>query len=98
MPERLLDTKEVACYLGIREKDVKNLVAMGKLPAYKIGGAFLRFKFEQVDALKNTILPASFKSKDVSLLERLADFLRFNDFYIISIIIAIGLLLVILYF
>ena len=97
MPERLMDTKEVARYLGIRERDVKRLVAMGKLPAYKIGGTFLRFKFEQVEDLKNTVASYLLKAKDATMLERFADFLRFNDFYIISLILAIAFILIIMY-
>ena len=55
MPEHLLDIKEVADYLGVSEEEVKRLVDIGELPAYKIGDSFLRFRKEQVDAVKSEV-------------------------------------------
>ncbi len=55
MPEKLLSISEVAAYLGLSEEEVKRLVDMGELPAYKIGGTFLRFRKEQIDAVKSEI-------------------------------------------
>lgn len=55
MPEHLLSIKEVAEYLGVSEEEVKRLVDAGEIPAYKIGDSFLRFRREQIDAVKNEI-------------------------------------------
>jgi excisionase family DNA binding protein len=55
MPEHLLNIKEVAAYLGVSEEEVKRLVDMGEMPAYKIGDSFLRFRKEQVDAVKSEV-------------------------------------------
>ncbi|MDP3791792.1 MAG: helix-turn-helix domain-containing protein [Candidatus Omnitrophota bacterium] len=55
MPEHLLNIKEVADYLGVSEEEVKRLVDMGEIPAYKIGDSFLRFRKEQIDAVKSEI-------------------------------------------
>lgn len=55
MPEHLLNIKEVAAYLGVSEEEVKRLVDIGEIPAYKIGDSFLRFRREQVDAVKQEI-------------------------------------------
>ena len=55
MPEHLLNIKEVADYLGVSEEEVKRLVDIGELPAYKIGDSFLRFRKEQVDAVKSEV-------------------------------------------
>lgn len=55
MPEHLLNIKEVAQYLGVSEEEVKRLVDIGEIPAYKIGDSFLRFRKEQVDAVKQEI-------------------------------------------
>ena len=52
MPEKLLSIKEVAEYLKISEEEVKRLVDIGEIPAYKIGNTFLRFRKEQIDAIK----------------------------------------------
>lgn len=55
MPEKLFSIKEVADYLKISEEEVKRLVDIGEIPAYKIGGSFLRFRREQLDAVKSEI-------------------------------------------
>jgi len=55
MPEHLLNIREVADYLGVSEEEVKRLVDIGELPAYKIGDSFLRFRKEQVDAVKTEV-------------------------------------------
>jgi excisionase family DNA binding protein len=55
MPEKLLNIKEVAEYLKLSEEEVKRLVDIGEIPAYKIGGTFLRFRKEQIDGIKSEI-------------------------------------------
>ena len=55
MPEKLISIKEVADYLKISEDEVKRLVDAGEIPAYKIGDTFLRFRKEQIDAIKSEI-------------------------------------------
>lgn len=55
MPEHLLNIKEVAEYLGVSEDEVKRLVDIGEIPAYSIGDSFLRFRKEQVDAVKKEV-------------------------------------------
>lgn len=55
MPEKLLSIKEVAEYLKVSEDEVKRLVDIGEIPAYRIGGTFLRFRREHLDAIKNDI-------------------------------------------
>lgn len=55
MPEHLLNISQVAEYLGISEDEVKRLVDIGEIPAYKIGDSFLRFRREQIDAVKREI-------------------------------------------
>ena len=51
MAEKLLTIKEVAQYLKISEEEAKRLVDIGEIPAYRIGGTFLRFRKEQIDAI-----------------------------------------------
>ena len=55
MPEKLLSIKEVADYLKISEEEVKRLVDTGEIPAYRIGDTFLRFRKEQIDAIRTEI-------------------------------------------
>lgn len=55
MSEKLLSIREVAEHLKISEEEVKRLVDIGEIPAYRIGGTFLRFRKEQIDAIRNEI-------------------------------------------
>jgi len=56
MPEKLLSIKEVAEYLKLPEEEVKRLVDAGEIPAYKIGDTFLRFRKEQIDAIRSEVM------------------------------------------
>ena len=130
MSEKLLSIREVSEHLKISEEEVKRLVDIGEIPAYRIGGTFLRFRKEQIDAIRNEIdeveekepehakpvldergkpthhltdLEQEIKKReptvrryDYSLVEKIRDFMYFNDFYIFSFI-AIGLLLFLIF-
>ena len=97
--EKLWTTSEVARFLGITEADVEQLVQQGKLTGYKLGGQFLRFRPDQVEALKGTMRFRPTTATSASLdrhpqLNQFRDFLYFYDFYIVS---AILLTVVVLY-
>ena len=47
--EKLLTIREVSLFLGISEKEVIDLAESQALPAYKIGGVYLRFKRQQIE-------------------------------------------------
>jgi excisionase family DNA binding protein len=100
MEERLLSIREVSQILSITEKEVIELAESGKLPAYKIGGVYLRFKQAQVDDFKKSAKsqePAaghSSEGKD-TFGDSLRDFFYFNDFYIFSIALIVLILIVI---
>ena len=55
MPEKLMTIKEVADFLKISEEEVKRLVDIGEIPAYRIGDTFLRFRKEQLDAVRTEV-------------------------------------------
>ncbi|MDD5439499.1 MAG: helix-turn-helix domain-containing protein [Candidatus Omnitrophica bacterium] len=55
MSDKLLTLKELAHYLGIDEDTVEELIDEGIIPAYKIGGSFIRCRKEQVDAIRDEI-------------------------------------------
>ena len=100
--EGLLNLKEAADLLGLTEEEMKYFVSQGKIPAYKIGGEFLRFKKDQIEALRGRIKilrhqsvpiekisPADEAEKKTrySVWDRIRDFLYFNDFYILAAIL-----------
>ena len=87
--EKLWTTAEAAQCLGLEEADVEGLVKEGRLTGYKLGGRFLRFRPDQVEALKGQLrlrpgpaTPAD--RRDGSWFHSLQDFLYFHDFYVIS--------------
>ena len=87
--EKLWTTSEVAACLGIHEGDVEQLVRQGTLTGYKLGGQFLRFRPDQVTALKGNVPSHAASGKSVRLtrgpkLRRFRDFVYFYDFYIVS--------------
>jgi len=105
MSEKLLNVQEVCQYLGISEGDLRQLVDRGEIPAYRLGGTILRFRKDQIDKIKADGVPKIIKLEEESLsnaaesrMEKLKDFLYFNDFYIISAIIVIVLLVVIFFY
>jgi len=97
--EKLWTSTEVAQFLGITEIDVEELVRQGKLTGYKLGGKFLRFRPDQVEALKRQIRfrPNPDRAKGApkaSWLAQLREFVYFYDFYVAS---ATLLLIVVVY-
>lgn len=109
--EGLLNLKETADLLGLTEEEVRYFVSQGKIPAYKIGGEFLRFKKDQIEALRGRIkilrhqsvpiekiIPSDEAEKKTrySVWDRIRDFLYFNDFYILAAILIALLVYVIL--
>ena len=97
MIEKLFNETEAAHYLGISEQRLKDLVQKKKLPAYNIGGQFLRFNQKDLDDLKKSHSIHSLKShKKYSLFNRFKDYFYYNDFYIIAAILIIILLVILL--
>lgn len=97
--EKFLTVREAASILGISEKEVIDLAESGALPAYKIGGVYLRFKKEQIASFKRSAHPKAPKAvipKEYPLGDRISDFFYFNDFYILAALLIILLLLIIL--
>jgi len=55
MPEKLFTLNEISVYLNLSAGEVEELVRAGVIPAYRIGGAMLRFRKEQIDAVRDEI-------------------------------------------
>jgi excisionase family DNA binding protein len=96
--EKLLTVRETASLLGISEKEVLDLAENGRIPAYKVGGVYLRFKREQVENFIKSSKPLLHKvdaHQKYSLRERIDDFFYFNDFYIFAVLIVLLILFII---
>lgn len=95
--EKLLTVRDVSMILGISEKEVVDLAESGTIPAYKIGGVYLRFKKEQIQEFKKlSKLPTRKVDAGLKypLKDKINDFFYFNDFYILTILIIILLLII----
>jgi len=96
MAEKFISVRDAALILGVSEKKVIDLVDEGKIPAYKIGGQYLRLNKEQIEGIKDSKLIQSENIRhEYTWPERLRDFFYFNDFYIVSLIIIAALIYVI---
>ena len=83
----MLTLEEVKNFLQASQESVEGLLKNGRLHAYKIGGSYIRFRKEEVMNLRQEIRPAHIKGAARSLLGQLADFWRFNNFYIVSAVL-----------
>ncbi len=96
--ETLLNEKEAAAFFGVGADELTNMVAHKVIPAYMIGGKFLRFKQEELQAIKY-MLEENADSQDeriftqafreVKGVERFKEILRANDIYLIVICVII---------
>ena len=96
--EKLLTVRDVSLILGISEKEVLDLAESARLPAYKVGGVYLRFKKEQIHEFQKharTLHPKKEAGSKYSFNDKVKDFFYFNDFYILTILV-VGLLLMII--
>ena len=87
--EKLWTTAEAAQCLSLDEAGIEAILRQGKLTGYRLGGKFLRFRPDQVQALKGQCrsLPAAKEPaapRRHSWFHLAQDFLYFNDFYIAS--------------
>jgi len=67
MPEKLFTIDELSEYLGISEEKIHSLVDEGVICAYNIGGEFLRFRKEQIDAIQSEITPLVKESDKIAI-------------------------------
>ena len=107
--EKLWTTAEAAQYLGVSEEEVERLVRSGRLAGHRLGGQFLRFNPDDVKTLKllqaetaPKVPPTSVGVGGVATVpptpwqERVGDFLYFNDLYLISAGLLVGLVMYLL--
>ncbi len=88
----LLTLEEVKKYLEVEQQELEKYISNGKLHAYKIGGTYLRFRKEEVLNLRYQIVPSvSRRVAKPTFFSRVADFWRFNNFYIVSIVFVVVL-------
>jgi excisionase family DNA binding protein len=93
MTSKLLTIREVANYFNITEKDVVDLAESGVIPAYKVGGLYLRFKKEQLEQARTKIKPnQALVSIEGTVFEKVVDYIYHHDFYLVSLAVIFFLL------
>lgn len=95
---QFVSVRETAQLLEISEKKVMDLIEERKLQAYKIANRFLRLKKSEVLDLRNAgeIVKENIQYAYTSQ-EKIKDFFYYNDFYLASVAIILGLLYIIFY-
>ena len=91
----MLTVEEVKTFLEIEHDDLERLLKQQKLHAYKIGGQYVRFRKDEVLNLRLERSPKS-PARGKPLAARVGDFWRFNNFYIVSLVIAAVVMLLVL--
>ncbi|MEI7752377.1 MAG: helix-turn-helix domain-containing protein [Candidatus Omnitrophota bacterium] len=88
----MLTLDEVKNFLEVEQQVIEKFIQDDVLHAYKIGGVYIRFRKEEVLGLKYDVL---LKKKNTetsgSFEQQLWNFWRFNNFYIISVLIILAL-------
>lgn len=88
MADKLITVREASKELGISEKELIDLAEQEKIPSYKIGGEFLRFRKDDLFDVKNEVKQILNVVDDkIGFGELIYDFFYFNDFYIVSFLI-----------
>ena len=90
MVDELLSLEEVRQYLNLNQREIQSLIDRGRLDAFRLGGAYLRFRKGQVVDLKTRLRRYPFSI--AFAIERLQEFWRFNNFYIVSLVVIAALI------
>ena len=94
MGDGLLTEEEVRSYLSVGPSELEQLTRRGKLTAYKVGGSFVRYRKEEVVALRSGRkfrMPVKFEGNWFD------KFLHFWNFYSLYILLSILVLVVVFY-
>jgi excisionase family DNA binding protein len=89
MGDGLLTEEEVRSYLSVGPSELEQLTRRGKLTAYKVGGSFVRYRKEEVVALRSGRkfrMPDQFERHWI---DKIRDFWNFYSIYILLSILVI---------
>lgn len=84
----MLTLDEVKNFLEVEQQMLEKFIRDGALHAYKIGGVYIRFRKEEVLSLKyDVLLKKKTATPPISAGQQMWNFWRFNNFYIISVLV-----------
>lgn len=88
MSEKLYTVREAAHFLEVTERDIIDLSEKGLIPAYKVGGVYLRFRKDHLLSIKGKVKSSTQgELATYDLRDRLSDFFYYNDFYLFSFLV-----------
>ena len=90
--KKFLTSQEAADYLGISEEELGKVLEGMRIPSYKIGGIYTRFKVDDLNLYRRRIPKKIRQKKGHPVSDRIKDFFYFNDFYIFSVIAIVAIL------
>lgn len=91
MSEGLITEEEVKSYLELNSPEIEQLIRRGKLTAYRVGGSFVRYRKDEVIAVRSGRkfhLPDQF---DRNWFDKTRDFLNFYGIYVLLTILIVAL-------
>lgn len=91
MSEGLITEEEVKSYLKVDSPELDQLIRRGKLTAYRVGGSFVRYRKDEVIAIRSGRkfrLPDQFER---SWFDKLRDYLNFYGIYVVLTILIVAL-------
>ena len=74
MMKKFLTSKEAADYLGIPEEELRKILEKDKIPSYKIGGIYTRFKVDDLNLYRRKIRHRAYQGKSRLASDRIKDF------------------------
>ena len=89
MSDGLLTEEEVKSYLKVDSGALGHLLRRGKLTAYKVGGSFVRYRKDEVVALRSGRKYRLPDEIERNWFDRIRDFINFYSIYILLSILAI---------
>lgn len=96
MSEGLLTEEEVKTYLELDHPAVEKLVRKGRLTAYRLGGAFVRYRKDEVLAIKNGRKFQLPDQMERGWFDRVRDFWNFYGLYILLFLAALLVVLLLI--
>ena|SRR3990167_1837476 len=94
----MLTLEEVKNFLEISQDQMEKFIKEGKLKAYKIGGTYVRFRKDDIMNVRVDLLSRRATIPKSTMGSKIADFWRFNNFYIVSLIFVVALILFVIRF
>ena len=89
MNEGLLTEEEVKSYLKVDAPTIEQLIRRGKLTAYRVGGSFVRYRKDQVIAIRSGLKFRMPDQLEQSWFDKIRDFLNFYSFYFLLTLLVV---------